>query len=326
MQRRTFLRAVTLAAVAIPGRAGAQPAGRIYKVGMLAGGSPSIGALSIEAFRQKMRELGWIEGQNLAIQFGWDEGRFERLPELARNLVRAGVDVIVASGPDRIRAAKAATSTIPIVMGIVHEPVAFGFVSSLSRPGGNITGVAFQDSELTTKRLELLKDVVPRMSRVALLWDPSGGGKPALRAAEKAAELMRLRPIVAEVRNAGSLAQTFDDAKRSHADAIVQLASPLLATHRQTVVDLALKVRLPSGCETRQFVEDGCLMSYGPDFRDMYRRAASYVDRILKGARPADLPVEQATKFELVMNAKTARALGLTIPPALLQRSDHVIE
>jgi len=305
--------------------ADAQESGKLARIGILVPGSPSTHNYVVEPLRQGLGELGYVEGLSFAIVHRWAEGKFDRLPGLAAELVRLKVDVIVAFGPPAIRAAQQATRAIPIVMAITHEPVAMGFVASLARPGGNITGMAFQDSELATKRLELLKAAVPVLSRVAALWDPSGGGPGALAATEHAAGSLGLKLGVVETAKPTDFDRAFESARRGGAQAMIQLASPLHSAHRRRIIDLAMNHRLPATCESAQFVHDGCLMSYGPKFPEMSRRAASYVDRILKGAKPADLPVEQPTRFELVINLKTAKALGLTIPQSLLLRADHVI-
>jgi putative tryptophan/tyrosine transport system substrate-binding protein len=211
-------------------------------------------------------------------------------------------------------------------MAIVEDPVEQGFVTSLARPGGNITGLSFQDSELVTRRLQLLKEAIPEVIRVAALWDSTSAGQTSLKAVEQAARSLGLVPQVIEVRAARDLEQAFEAAKGQHAQAVFQLASPLFAAHRKTILALLAKGRLPAMCQERTFVVDGCLMAYGPSFPDMFRHAATYVDKILKGAKPGDLPVEQPTKFEMVINLKTAKALGLTMPPSLLARADQVIE
>ncbi len=320
--------ATSVAVLAAPVAVVAQPVSPMSKIphlGLLRNGSPP-GGNSEEAFRRGLRELGYVEGQTILLEWRWAEGRPERLPGLAAELVRLPADVIVTSGPDAIRAAQRATGTIPIVAAVMHEPVAFGFVARLARPGGNITGLSFQDSDLSTKRLDLLKEMLPRLSHVAALWDPVGGGELARRAAEEAARSLGLKLQVLEIRRPEDLAGAFDAARKGRAQALIQLSSPFFSSHRRAIGDLAIKGRLPTTCEQAQFVDAGCLMAYGPSFDDMFRRAASYVDRILKGARPADLPVEQPTKFELTVNAKTAKAVGLTIPQSLLLRADRLIE
>jgi putative ABC transport system substrate-binding protein len=227
---------------------------------------------------------------------------------------------IVTSGPQAVDAAQRATRTIPIVMAVIQDPVTLGFVASLARPGRNITGVSFQDSDLVTRRLQLFKEAMPGVTRVAALWNPSGSDPTTLSAVKSAAASLGIGLQILEVRVAEDLPKAFDAAKQKRAQALVQLASPLFAAHRKTVLDLWEKGRFPATCQEGTFVVDGCLMAYGPSFLDMFRRAAYYVDRILKGAKPADLPVERATTFEFVINLKTARALGLTTPQSLLQR------
>jgi putative ABC transport system substrate-binding protein len=327
MDRRTFL-AGALAVIAAPHAAEAQPGTKVPRVGLFLPGSSSgdqFQQLS-RAFREGLRDLGWIEGQTIGIEVRWGEGRIDEFPRIASELLALPVDAIVAWGPQSIRAVQQATATVPIVMAIVHEPVAFGFVKSLARPGGNITGLSFQDSELGTKRLELLKEIVPRMRRVAFLWDPGGGGETGVRATEASARKLGLATHVLEVRRPEDFAPAFASARKQGAHAVVQIASPFLATYRTRLIELAAAQRLPMTCETKLFVSEGCLMAYGPDFREMSYRAAAYVDRILKGTKAADLPVQQPTKFEFAINLKTAKALGLTIPQSVLARADQVIE
>ncbi len=328
--RAALVATLTLLGVVVAGLAtDAQQPAKTARVGVFAPGFSS-GVdqfqLLVKTLRDGLRELGWIEGQTIVIETRWGEGRLDEFPKIASELVALPVDVLVAWGPQAIRAAQRASVTVPIVMAIVHEPVAFGFVKSLAHPGGNITGLAFQDSELGTKRLELLKDVVPRMRRVALLWDRGGGGDTGVRAVEAAARRLGLQTQRLEVQRTEDFAPGLRSAKKNGAQAVLQIASPFLATYRAKLIELAAAERLPMTCETTLFVVEGCLMAYGPDFTEMSRRAALYVDKILKGARPADLPVEQPTKFELVINVKTAKALGLTIPRSLLLRADQVIQ
>jgi putative ABC transport system substrate-binding protein len=316
--------------LAVPLIASTQPVPKPRRVGVFAPGSASGSDQFrdlVKTFRDGLADLGWIEGRNVVVEIRWAEtARVDDFPGIISPLIALPVDVLVTWGPPAIRAAQQATSTVPIVMAVVHEPVSFGFVHSLPRPGGNVTGLAFQDSELGTKRLELLRDVVPRMRRVGLLWDRTGGGEPGVRALAQAAQNLGLATQVLEVRRPEDFAAAFASARKDGAQAVFQIASPFLATHRKTLIDLAAAQRLPMTCESRLFVAEGCLMAYGPSFLDMSRRAATYVDRILKGARPADLPVEQPAKFELAFNMKTAKALGLTISPSLLARADQVIE
>ena len=303
MDRRAFISGITVGLLAAPLAAGAQQATKIPRVGVFVPGSPSGDQFQQlrQAFVKGLRDLGWIEGQTVVIEMRWGEGRIDEFPRIASELVALPVDVIVTWGPQVIRAAQQATATVPIVMAVVHEPVAFGFVKSLARPGGNITGLSFQDSELGTKRLELLKTIVPRMRRVALLWDPGGGGEIGVRAMKASAQKLGLATQVLEVRRQEDFGPAFASA-RNQGDAVIQIASPFLATYRSRLIELAAAQRLPMTCETKLFVTEGCLMAYGPDFSEMSHRAAAYVDKILKGAKPADLPIEQPTKFEFVIN------------------------
>lgn len=327
--RAALATALACGLLAAPFAVGAQQPANTRRVGVLAPGSASGGdqfQQLVKAFRDGLRDLGWVEGQNVVVEARWGEGRIDEFPRIIAELVALPVDVIVAWGPQAIRAAQQATATVPIVMAIVHEPVAFGFVKSLARPGGNITGQSFQDSELGTKRLDLLRDVVPRMRRVAFLWDPAGGGESGLRAAEASARKLGLTTQVLEVRRPEDFGPAFASARKQGAQAVIQMASPFLATYRTRLIELAAAQRLPMTCETRLFVGEGCLMAYGPNFTEMSYRAAGYVDKILKGAKPADLPIQQPTKFEFAINLKTAKALGLTIPQSLLLRADEVIQ
>ncbi len=325
IDRREFIGALTGGLLAAPLAAEAQQTGKIYRIGFLGTATRSLMSTWLTAFREGLRERGYVEGESVAIEYRWGEGQPERFPGLAAELVKLQVDVIVTSGPQAVRAVQHATNTIPIVMAVIQDPVEMGFVASLARPGGNITGLSFQDSQLVSRCLQLLKEAIPDVSRVAALWDPTGD--PAhLRAVETAARSLGLILQILEVRVPEDLAQAFEAAKQKRAQALLQLASPLLAAHRERVLALSAKNRLPAMCQERTFVVDGCLMAYGPSFVEMFKRAAYYVDRILRGAKPADLPVERAATFELAINLKTAKALGLTIPPSLLQRADQVIE
>jgi len=284
-------------------------------------------AAEVEAFRQGLRELGYVEGKNLDILFRWAEGRDERLPSLVAELIQLNVDLIVSSAPAATRAAKEATTTIPIVMVTVADPVAFGFVRSLARPGGNITGFAFQHPELSGKRLALLKETIPKLSRVAVLWNADNPYKAVdMKEVEAAAAELGVMLQSLAVRGVDGFDSAFEAARHGRAGCIITLEDPFTITHRARIVELARKHRLPALYGRRLYVDAGGLMSYGPDPIDQYRRAAIYVDRILNGTKPSDLPVEQPTKFELAVNLKTAKALGLTIPPSLLQRADQVIE
>jgi ABC-type uncharacterized transport system substrate-binding protein len=309
--------------------ADAQPAGKVYRIGRLAPGSPE-GFPFLEIFRQALHELGYIEGQNLVMEYRWAEGRDERLPDLAAELVRLPVDVLVPSGGSTaIRAAQQATRTIPIVMVGASDPVAQGFVASLARPGGNITGLSLLNPELGGKRLELLKETVPQSTRVAVLANP--GAAPTRSATTTsaltvAAQALGLHLQVVEVRRAEELDDAFGAMTRAGADALLVQGEPrLLDGLRRRIVELAAQHRLPAMYAWRMYVDAGGLMSYGVSLLEQYRRTGSYVDKILKGAKPADLPVEQPMKFELVINLKTAEALGLTLSPQFLFRADEVL-
>jgi putative ABC transport system substrate-binding protein len=284
-----------------------------------------------EAFLQGLRDLGYNEGPNLVIEYRDAEGKPERLPALAAGLVALNVDVIVAgAGTLSALAAKQATTTIPIVFPVVGDPVADGLVTSLARPGGNLTGLSAVSTELIGKLLELLKQAVPGVSRVALLLKPDAAPERTmqgyLKESDAAARALGVQLQVVEAQGPEDFDRAFSDMSEAHADALVVLGTPVFQVARQRLVDLAAKSRLPTVFSYRAFVDAGGLMSYGPSFPDMFRRAATYVDKILNGAKPADLPVEQPTKFELVINLKTAKALGLTVPQSLLARADEVIE
>jgi putative ABC transport system substrate-binding protein len=274
-----------------------------------------------------LRELGYVEGQNVAYELRWADGSRDRLAAFATELVRLKVDAIVAVGPPAIQAAKEATSVVPIVMVTSGDPAGLGFVGSLARPGGNVTGVSFLGEELTGKLLELLKQAVPRTSRVAVLWNPANGAHPGyLRDAEAAARFLGVTLQPVEIRGSQEFERALGRAHREHADALLLLLDPLFTASLRLIVDFATKSRLPTIYGLRQLIDAGGLMAYGPSLAQMNRRAAGFVDRILKGARPGDLPVEQATTFELIINLKTAKALGLTIPQSVLLRADEVIQ
>ena len=312
-----------LTLVSAPPPAGAQPAGKVPRIGILRAGSPP--DPFVDAFRQGLRELGYVEGQSIHIEYRWAHGKDERLPSLAAELVRLQVDVIVAGGSQALLA-RDASRTIPIVMPVATDPVASGLVTSLARPGGNVTGLAFQSEELPGKWVELLKEAFPRMARVAVLWHDATIEAGQLKTTEAAARSLSLQLRTVQVRRPDDLETALGEVRKGRADAIVILGSPFFFTHRARLVELAAKHRLPAMYFQREFVVGaGGLMSYGPNLRDLFRRAATYVDKILKGARPADLPVERPTKFELVINLRTAKTLGLTIPPTLVARADEVI-
>ena len=323
MDRRRFLLMSLAGAVAAPRAAEAQHSARISRIGILA----NVRSPGLMAFLAGFRQLGYVEGQNIAVEWRLAEGRFDRLPELAAELVRLNVDVILAPGPPYVNAARKATATIPIVFALVPDPVASGLVASLARPGGNLTGLTNSEVEMQGKRLELLKEVVPRLLRVALLTNPGTGSDDRQRAVEEAAAALGIQQEVVTVGRAEELENAFAVMKAKRVDAVLELPrSPLFFPLRQRVADLAVQNRLPAACYSKEYVEVGCLLYYGPSLNDILRRAAQYVDKILKGAKPGDLPVEQPTKFELAINLKTAKALGLTIPPSLLLRADQVIE
>jgi len=300
-------------------------------IGLLGFGPPDPDAPSVAAFRQGLRELGYVEDRNILIEYRWAEGKPERFPVLAAELVALKVDVIVtAGGTLAVLAAKRATATLPIVFGAVGDPVAEGLVSSLARPGSNVTGLSIVTTDLVGKWLDLLKQVVPGVSLVALLLKPDSMPDSAkevrLKEAAVSARALGVQLQVIEARGPADFDRAFSDMSEKGAGALVVLSTPAFNIERQRIVDLAAKNRLPTVYAFRTYVDIGGLMSYGPNIVDLYRRAAGYVDKILKGAKPSDLPVEQPTKFELVINLKTANALGLTVPPTLLAQADDVIE
>jgi len=327
IDRRAFLATLTGGLLAAPLAAAAQQAGKVPRVGILSfadSAQESVGG----AFREGLRKLGYVEGQTIAIEYRLAEGKEERFPDLASELVHLKVDVIFATVAAAVRAAQHATKAIPIVT-VVNDPVAAGFVASVARPGGNITGLSMMSPEVVGKQLELLRQVVPKISRVAVLANPTNpGSAPQLRQAEVVARAlgMRLQPL--EARSLSEIDSAFVAMTRERTDALLVLLDPRLArpAQRERIAELAARSRLPAMYALRLYVEAGGLMAYGADIFDLYRRCAMYVDRILKGAKPGDLPIEQPTKFELVINLKAATALGLTIPPSLLQRADEVIQ
>jgi putative ABC transport system substrate-binding protein len=326
----TIVKIVIVVAVllfAAPVAAGAEQVGKVPRIGFLMSTSPSTIADRVEAFRQSLRELGYVEGRNIVVEYRWAEGKIERLPALADELVRLKPHVIVTAGPTVTRAAKQASSTIPIVMAFDSDPVGSGFAASLARPGGNITGLSTLAPEISAKQLELLKEIVPRLSRVAVLGTSTQPGTPqAVRSVEVAAAAFAVQLQYLDVEGPKDIEVAFREAAKGRADAVLALSSRVLLSHRKQIADLAVKSRLPAIYAQRAHVDDGGLMSYGASLADLYWRAAVYVDKILKGAKPGDLPIEQPTKFELVVNMKTAKALGMTIPPSLMLRADKVIE
>ncbi|MFI5373189.1 MAG: ABC transporter substrate-binding protein [Candidatus Rokuibacteriota bacterium] len=325
MPRRAFMAAIAGGLLAAPLAAEAQPAGKVPLIGLLDYSSPDPARLNWwKAFRDALRELGYVEGRSISFEARWAQGRVDRLPGLAAELVRLQVDIIVTGGGEAARAAKQASTTIPIVMADGADPVRLGLVESLGRPGGNVTGVTSLSTELIAKRVELLRQLLPKVSRVAVLWDETPNSRLSVQELEAAARPLGIgiQPVGASGPNA--LDRAFSAAAGERA--LIVVASPPLFTERKRIADLALKHRLPTVVGGREYAEAGGLLSYAVRYPDLFRRAASYVDKILRGAKPADLPVEQPTTFELVINLKTAKALGLTIPPSLLQRADQVIE
>ncbi|MBI3029723.1 MAG: ABC transporter substrate-binding protein [Candidatus Rokubacteria bacterium] len=317
---------LTLGILVAPLAAGAQPAGKVYRIGFL-WDSPAAFPDAIEAFRQGLRDLGYVEGRNIVIEFRWAEGKPERMRELAEELVRLKVDVIMAPSSIYTAAVKRATATIPIIFMSHADPLRTGHVASLARPGANITGLSIMMTETNVKGLELFKEAVPGLSRVAVIWDPATPSHgPGLKAVEVAGPRLGLRIQPVAVRSATEYDGAFAAMVRERAHGVLVLSTPLFIAGAKRLAELALTHKLPSLFGPKHHVEAGGLMSYSPDRPDLYRRGAIYVDKILKGAKPANLPVEQPTKFELVINLKTAKALGLTIPPSVLFRADRVIE
>jgi putative ABC transport system substrate-binding protein len=310
--------------------ADAQQRGKVFRIGFLDASTASGMAVLVDAFRQELGKLGWIEGKNIAFEFRFSEQNSERLPELAADLVRLKVDLIVTSGGTTPLAAKRATTTIPIVMAGGGDPVAAGLVTSLARPGGNVTGNSSLTPELNTKRLEVLKDAVPKLARVGLLWTSGGaniGLDLQLKELRAGAPVLKLKLEEIETQlDAKGLESAFQTATQKQVGAIMTITTRRFFAERKRIVELAVKYRLPAIYFQKEFVDEGGLMSYGVDYTDLYRRAATYVDKILKGAKPADLPVQQATKFEFVINLKAAKQIGLTIPPDVLARANRVIK
>ena len=328
MRRRQFI-ALVGGAVAWPiGVRAQQPAAKVRRMGYLAAGSSSTAALLIEGFRQGLRELGWVEGQNIVIDYRFAEGQYDRLLGLADELIQLRVEVIAASPTPAALAAKNATETIPIVGIAFDNPVQHGLVASLARPGGNITGLSYSvGPEIFGKDLELLRELIPAVRHVAVLSNPAGPNHaPMISNVKSAARTLGVELLLLEASEPGEFDGAFAAMANERVKALFVFGDPMLGVHRARLAELAVQYRLPSMHTNRPHVEAGGLMCYGPSFSDLWRRAAAYVDKILKGARPADIPVEQPTKFELVINLKTAKALGLEIPATLLARADEVIE
>ena len=329
MDRRRFLVTSLAGALAAPLAAEAQQAGKVYRIGLLGGSPPNSpgGRLAWDGFFQGLRELEYVEGRNIAIEGRWYGERADRLPALADELVRLNVDVIVAGAAPAPEAAKRATSTIPIVMANHNDPLGSGLVASLARPGSNVTGMSMLSRDLVGKRLQLLKEAIRGIARVALLWNPALQSQALeVKEARGAVESLNARLQVLEARAPGDFAGAFSAMKKERADGALILTSAMFYAERTRIAKLAAVSRIPTIFGSKEFTEAGGLMTYGVDLHNSFRRAAGYVDKILKGAKPGDLPVEQPTKFELIINLKTAKALGLTIPPSLLARADQVIE
>jgi putative ABC transport system substrate-binding protein len=326
MDRRRFTASMVGAVLCAPLAAAAQQAGKMYRIGFLWEG-PAVFPDAIEAFRQGLSDLGYVEGRNIAIEYRWAEGKPERMREFAEDLVRLKVDVIVAPSSVYTGAARRATSAIPIIFMSHADPIRSGHVASIARPGGNATGLTIMMTETNVKGLELFKQAVPGLKRVAVVWDPATPSHgPGLKAVEAAGPSLGLRIQPVAVRSATEFDAAFSAISREHAGGVLVLSTPLFIAGAKRLAELALTHKLPSLYGPRHHVEAGGLMSYSPDRADLYRRGAIYVDKILKGAKPAELPVQQAEKFELVINVKTAKALGLTIPQSVLARADHIID
>jgi putative ABC transport system substrate-binding protein len=317
--------AIVLALTLVGARAEAQQPNNVPRIGYLrAERAPEV---DIEGFRQGLREHGYVEGKNIVVEYRWANGNEERLRSLVSELIGLKVDLIVTSAPAATQAAKEATTTIPIVMVLVADPVAFGFVNSLARPGGNITGFAFLLPEISGKRLELLKETIPKLSRVAVLWNAANPYKETdLKEVQPVADALKVAVHTFRVREPNGFDDAFKAATKVRAEGLLTLDDPFTIAHRTRIIDLALRYKLPAIYAVRPFVDAGGLMYYGPDRVDQNRRAATYVDKILKGAKPADLPVEQPLKFEFIINLKAAKQIGLTIPPNVLARADTVIK
>jgi len=330
MNRKVILLALCSLLLAPCSAVDAQQQGKIFRIGFLDSSTASGSAVLVDAFRQELSKLGWIEGKNITIEYRFAEQKNERLPELAADLVRLKVDLIVATGTPIALDAKIATTTIPIVMVSSGDPVAAGLVASLARPGGNVTGLSALSTELNTKRLEILKDAVPKLARVGLLRSAGVSNLARdlqlkeLRAAALALKL-KLEEIDAQS-DAKGLESAFQTAKQKQVNAIMTMTTRAFFAERKRIVELAGKYRLPAIYNQKEFIDERGLMSYGVDYDDLFRRAAVYVDKILKGAKPADLPVQQPTKFEFVINLKAAKQIGLTVPPDLLARANKVIK
>ena len=326
MNKKSLVSIFAVVILALVHPAAAQQQTKIPRIGFLSSLSPAVVSSRMDAFRQGLRELGYVEGKNIVIESRYAEGKLSRVPALAAELVRLKVDVIVTGGPSVNRFAKEATVTIPIVLAFDNDPVGNGFAASLARPGGNITGLSAEYPEISGKQLELLKEIVPRLSRVAVLGNSTQpANAQTLREVELAAKAFGVQLQYLDILGPKDIETAFQAASKGHADAVLVLASQLVTSHPKQFVELAAKSRLPTTYWSAEFVEAGGLMAYSVNITDLFRRAATYVDKILKGAKPADIPVEQPTRFEFIINLKAAKQIGLTIPPNVLARADKVI-
>jgi putative ABC transport system substrate-binding protein len=318
--------AILVLLVGFAAMADAQQPKKVPRIGFLASSTAERAKSRLAAFQQELRELGYVEGKNTIVEYRYAEGKFERLPELAAELVRLKVDILIAEGAPAAHAAKNATTVIPIVMGNAADPVGTGLVASLARPGGNITGLSDFNLAVVTKRLELLKEVVPSASRVAVLLNPANPTNPLqLKEIQAAAPALGVTLLPLEVKGADDIDRAFTAVTKERPGALIVIGDPMIGSHQRRISELVVKNRLPAIYSSRLSTDAGGLMSYGTNFDDLYRRAAYYVDKILKGRKPADLPVEQPIKFELVINLKAAKQIGVTIPPNVLARADRVI-
>ena len=326
MNRREIMSLIGAMAATWPSALRAQQLGKLPTIGFFGPTTPAAARQWVDAFLQRLHELGWIEGRTVAIEYRWAEGRSERFAEIAAEFVRLKVNVIVTGGTAAVIAAKQATSAIPIVFGTAGDPVSLGLVASLARPGGNVTGLSNQSVDLVAKRIDLLREVVPNLHRLAVMANIGGSiGVLEMGAVKAAARALGLEVVTLEIRRSDEIGPAFETSK-GRADALYVVTDPLISSNRVRINTLALAARLPTMHASRDYVGTGGLMSYGPNFPDLFRRAADYVDKILRGAKPGDLPVEQPTKFDLVVNLSMARALGVTVPSSLLARADEVIE
>ena len=326
VKRRSLIAMGVAGLITIRTGARAQPSAKLPIIGFLNNLNPTVASDSVNAFRLGLRDLGWIEGKSINIQYLWADGDLARHTTLVSEFVKLPVDIIVTAGTPAVRAARKATRSIPIVVAIMPDPVALGFAASLARPGGNVTGLTNVFEELTPKQLEILREVMPAAKRVALLSDPEMEDRGIQSATEAAARMLGFVTRVHKAGKPGTIDTAIQTAKGDGADAVLVLPSPFFNRYRALIAESAIRVRLATLSEAREYVKDGGLLSYGPSFPQMYYRAATYVDRILKGEKPADLPIERPTKFELAINLKTAKSLGVTVPQPLLLRADEVIQ